>query len=164
MQDGDGVTIVDAGGGTVDVSSYSRNTKAAKETFEEVAAPQCTVIFHVLTPMLLFICYYQAISMAPSSSVSTRGFSWTVCVLLSIYQIYANIDLDFLADSPFVDDLEHIVRCFDKTTKLRFRKAEEPQYIKFGSTRDNDETYNIRFGQLKLMGSFLIINYIARHS
>ena len=46
LQDGDGVTIVDAGGGTIDVSSYSRNLKAAKETFEEVAAPQCTVTFN----------------------------------------------------------------------------------------------------------------------
>ena len=45
LQDGDGVTIVDAGGGTIDVSSYSRNLKAAKETFEEVAAPQCRVTF-----------------------------------------------------------------------------------------------------------------------
>jgi hypothetical protein len=45
LQDGDGVTIVDAGGGTIDVSSYSRNLKAAKETFEEVAAPQCKVIY-----------------------------------------------------------------------------------------------------------------------
>ena len=46
MQEGDGVTIVDAGGGTIDVSSYSRNTTASKETFEEVAAPQCTTISH----------------------------------------------------------------------------------------------------------------------
>ena len=45
LQDGDGVTIVDAGGGTIDVSSYSRNLKATKETFEEVAAPQCRVTF-----------------------------------------------------------------------------------------------------------------------
>ena len=58
----------------------------------------------------------------------------------------------FLSDSPFADDIDHIVRCFDKTTKLRFRNAEEPQYIKFGSTRDNDPAYNIRFGQLKLLG------------
>jgi hypothetical protein len=72
--------------------------------------------------------------------------------LLSTYSFKFTFDPDFLADSPFVDDLEHIIRCFDKTTKLRFRKAEEPQYIKFGSTRDNDEAYSIRFGQLKLMG------------
>jgi len=118
MKDGDGVTIVDAGGGTIDVSSYSKNLKATKETFEEVAAPQCH--------------FYGSVFVS----------------------IHARLFLDnFLADSPFVDDLEHIVRCFDKTTKLRFRKAEEPQYIKFGSTRDNDEAYNIRFGQLKLMGT-----------
>ena len=30
--------------------------------------------------------------------------------------------------------------------------AEEHAYVKFGSTRDNDESCNIRFGQLKLMG------------
>ena len=67
-----------------------------------------------------------------------------------ILQIYINPD--FLANSSFVADLGHIVRCFDKTTKPRFKKAEEPQYIKFGSTRDNDKAYNIRFGQLKLTG------------
>ena len=44
------MTIVDAGGGTIDVSSYSRNLQAAKETFEEVAAPQCTVTFAFRSP------------------------------------------------------------------------------------------------------------------
>ena len=34
--------IVDAGGGTVDISSYSRNQK---ESFEEIAAPQCSFVF-----------------------------------------------------------------------------------------------------------------------
>ena len=82
-----------------------------------------------------------------------RGSSWKVCICCAIKLIsLIYIDLGFLADSPYVDDLEHIIRCFDKTTKLRFRKAEEAQYIKFGSTRDNDEAYSIRFGQLKLMG------------
>ncbi|KAF9476870.1 hypothetical protein BDN70DRAFT_881863 [Pholiota conissans] len=118
MKKGDGVVIVDAGGGTVDVSSYSRNTSASKETFEEVAAPQC-------------------------------HFHGSVFV-----SIHARLFLgNYLAESPFADDIEHIVRCFDKTTKLRFRNAEEPQYVKFGSTRDNDPSYNIRFGQLKLLGT-----------
>jgi hypothetical protein len=49
--------------------------------------------------------------------------------------------------------LDDIVRCFDKTTKFRFRNSDEPQYIKFGEPRDNDPSYNIRFGQLKLLGS-----------
>ena len=34
--------IVDAGGGTIDISSYSRNQK---EDFEEIAAPQCSFVF-----------------------------------------------------------------------------------------------------------------------
>jgi hypothetical protein len=65
--------------------------------------------------------------------------------------------LDYLSDSPFLEDLEHIVRCFDKTTKLRFMTAEEPEYVKFGSARDNDKSCNIRLGQLKLMGRVLSI-------
>jgi len=115
MKNGDGVVIVDAGGGTVDISSYSRHQQGS---FEEIAAPQCH--FHGS----VFVTFHA------------RRFLES-----------------YLTDSPFLDDLEHIVLCFDKTTKHRFRKVEEPQYVKFGSTRDNDESYNIRFGQLKLMGS-----------
>jgi len=68
--------------------------------------------------------------------------------------IHARVFLqNLLSESKFEEDLEHIVRCFDKTTKPRFRNAEEPQYVKFGSTRDNDQEAGIRFGQLKLSGS-----------
>ena len=59
---------------------------------------------------------------------------------------------DFLFESLFLDDIDHIVRIFDTSTKLRFNNAEVHQYVKFGSTRDNDPLYNIRFGQLKLAG------------
>ena len=38
------MVIVDAGGGTVDLSSYSRN----KENFKEIAAPQCSFVFVAL--------------------------------------------------------------------------------------------------------------------
>ena len=40
MENGEGVVIVDAGGGTIDVSSYSKNSGEAKTKFEEVAPPQ----------------------------------------------------------------------------------------------------------------------------
>ena len=59
---------------------------------------------------------------------------------------------DLLIDSPFIDDLDHITECFDKTTKPRFRNEADPQYIKFGGTRDNDQNCGIRFGQLKIAG------------
>ncbi|KAH9485816.1 Heat shock 70 kDa protein 12B [Psilocybe cubensis] len=99
IKNGEGIVIVDAGGGTVDVSSYSNGSSGISNSYEEIAPPQ-----------------------------------------------------SFLEESDFIDDLDHIVRCFDKTTKPRFRNAEEPQYIKFGSTRDNDPECNIRLGQLRLAG------------
>ena len=39
------MVIVDAGGGTVDISSYSRNQK---EICEEIAAPQCSFVYTTL--------------------------------------------------------------------------------------------------------------------
>ena len=57
-----------------------------------------------------------------------------------------------MAESTYIDDLDHIVRCFDKTTKLRFRDRNDPQFIKFGSTRDNDPDVGVKYGQLKLKG------------
>ena len=42
LQNGEGVVIVDAGGGTIDISSYRKSISATQvETYEEVAAPQC---------------------------------------------------------------------------------------------------------------------------
>ena len=60
--------------------------------------------------------------------------------------------IGFLAESDFLEDLGHIIKCFDKTTKIRFRNVDEPQFVKFGSTQDNDEDCNIRYGQLKMTG------------
>lgn len=119
LQKGEGIAIVDAGGGTVDMSAYSRYAGGDGEpsTFKEIAPPQC-------------------------------HFQGSVFV-----SIHARMFLEsYLAESDFVDDLDHIVRCFDKTTKVRFSSDSQPQYIKFGSTRDNDASCNIRFGQLKLTG------------
>ena len=45
MKLGEGVVIVDAGGGTIDISSYSKNVNEARVRFEEVAAPQCNICF-----------------------------------------------------------------------------------------------------------------------
>ncbi|KAK0434096.1 hypothetical protein EV421DRAFT_1672463, partial [Armillaria borealis] len=42
----------------------------------------------------------------------------------------------------------HLADCFDKTAKLRFRNAEEPAYIQFGTIRDNDPALGIRGGRL----------------
>jgi hypothetical protein len=41
FQTGEGVVIVDAGGGTLDISAYSKSTNDVKDSFEEISAPQC---------------------------------------------------------------------------------------------------------------------------
>ncbi|KAG2006022.1 hypothetical protein CC2G_002380 [Coprinopsis cinerea AmutBmut pab1-1] len=119
IENNEGVIIVDAGGGTIDLSAYCRvGSSNSLDVFEEIAVPQCHL-------------------------------NGSLTVTLNARD-YLEV---FLADSDFVEDLDHIVECFDRTTKLRFRHGQEPQYIKFGSTRDNDPEFNIRIGQLKLQGS-----------
>jgi hypothetical protein len=84
--------------------------------------------------------------------VKARSFLESkTCTLPDIHS--AQCYVDYLQDSTFLADLDNIVECFDKTTKLRFRNPDEPQYIKFGGARDHDQRCNIRFGQLKLQGS-----------
>lgn len=41
MEKGEGVLIVDAGGGTIDLSAYGRNSTTAGSSFREIATPQC---------------------------------------------------------------------------------------------------------------------------
>ncbi|CAA7263110.1 unnamed protein product [Cyclocybe aegerita] len=116
IESGAGVIIVDAGGGTIDISAY--RCDAATKTFEETAAPQCH--------------FYGSIFVSVHCQEFLRAF---------------------LEGSPFLEDVTYIAQCFDKTTKQRFKSNADAQYIKFGSTRDNDPQYNIRFGQLRLSGT-----------
>ena len=143
--------IVDADE-TIHTSSYSRST-SSKEHFEEIAAPQCPLFVVILIPTFcsLYIPghFFGSVFVTALAKMFLESMSLaeTMPVLVII-----NHRLDLLANSSYLDDLEYIVQCFDKTTKLRFRKAEEPQYMKFGSTRDYDEECNIRSGQLRLEG------------
>ncbi|KAI4526241.1 hypothetical protein K525DRAFT_360096 [Schizophyllum commune Loenen D] len=41
MQEDDGVILVDAGGGTIDLSAYATNGSSSKATFSEIAASKC---------------------------------------------------------------------------------------------------------------------------
>ncbi|KAF8058639.1 hypothetical protein FPV67DRAFT_511804 [Lyophyllum atratum] len=117
MKNGEGVLIIDAGGGTIDISGYGQ-ASADKLSFQEIAPPQC---------------HFQG-------SIFVTNHARTFLE-------------ELLGDSKFADDVDHITRCFDKTTKLRFRNSAEPQFIKFGSARDKDLALGIRSGQLKLKGT-----------
>ncbi|KII95456.1 hypothetical protein PLICRDRAFT_170106 [Plicaturopsis crispa FD-325 SS-3] len=117
IQSGKGVIIVDAGGGTVDLSAYSMDS--TKKAFEEIAPTDCL---------------FQG-----SVYVTRRA----KCLL----------EEKLVGKSKFSSAIGDIIECFDRTTKLRFRNADEPSYIKFGTARDKDPNVNIRSGQLKLPGA-----------
>lgn len=117
LKSGEGLLIVDAGGGTIDISAY-RKIPATTQSFEEIAAPQC--------------------HLQGSVFVTKRARTFLA---------------GLLGQSRFECDLPLIEKCFDRTTKLSFRNASEPQFIRFGTTRDTDPSLKIRSGQLKLLGS-----------
>ncbi|KAJ2928235.1 hypothetical protein H1R20_g8854, partial [Candolleomyces eurysporus] len=120
IEAGEGIIVVDAGGGTIDISAYSKKAQSgnANDIFEEIAIPQC-------------------------------HFFGSVFV-----SIHARLFLDsYLEESEYHDELDSIVHCFDKSTKIRFNNDQQPQYIRFGGNKDNDPPYNIRFGQLRLSGT-----------
>ncbi|KIJ11257.1 hypothetical protein PAXINDRAFT_15797 [Paxillus involutus ATCC 200175] len=112
-----GVIIIDAGGGTVDLSAYSM--KLSPTSFKEIAPAECRLQGSI------FITYRAHAFLRAKLANSRYGSEET------LYQM---------------------TEVFDKTTKLMFRDANEPQYIKFGMVRDKDPEYDIRSGQLKLSG------------
>ncbi|KAF8885943.1 hypothetical protein BD779DRAFT_1441940 [Infundibulicybe gibba] len=112
---GGGVLIVDAGGGTIDLSAYSE--KSSSE-YEEIAPAQC----HLMG----------------SITVTQNAHTFIQ---------------DLLDDSKYADVVDHITECFDKSTKLRFKGADDPAFIKFGTPKDRDVDLGIRSGQLRLKGA-----------
>ncbi|KAG1792831.1 uncharacterized protein HD556DRAFT_1432493 [Suillus plorans] len=106
FQGDEGVIIVDAGGGTIDVSAYHMTTVPS---FEEIAPAEC--------------------------------------------RLQGSIFVSRRAKAMLRDMISHMATIFDSTTKQRFSNEDDPAYIKFGTIRDKDPSFNIRSGQLKLMGS-----------
>jgi hypothetical protein len=118
QSDSQGVIVVDAGGGTIDLSAYSM--KLSPTSFEEIAPAECCLQGSVF--------------------VTSRARTLLRKKLLGS---------EHYSDPKIIAQMADI---FDKSTKLRFRKPDEPSYIRFGTIRDKDPKYDIRSGQLKLAG------------
>ncbi|KIK43050.1 hypothetical protein CY34DRAFT_804214 [Suillus luteus UH-Slu-Lm8-n1] len=118
QSDSKGVIVIDAGGGTIDLSAYSM--KLSPTSFEEIAPAECCLQGSVF--------------------VTSRARTF-LQKKLSGSEHYSN---------PTI--IAQMADIFDYSTKLRFRKPDEPSYIRFGTIRDKDLKYDIRSGQLKLAG------------
>ena len=49
-------------------------------------------------------------------------------------------------------DLDAFTECFDKGLKGNFSEDNNPQFVKFGSARDNDSRCDVKGGRLILQG------------
>ena len=49
-------------------------------------------------------------------------------------------------------DLDAFTECFDKGLKNSFSEGSKPQFVKFGSARDNDGRCDVKNGKLTLQG------------
>ncbi|KAL1725504.1 hypothetical protein EV714DRAFT_221153 [Schizophyllum commune] len=107
-----GIIIVDAGGGTIDLSAYKQTKTGDKTSYAECAAAQCL-------------------------------FKGSIMVKRSAHT--------YVKGKP--QRATDIVDTFDRTTKLTFKNAKTPSYVKFGGMNDNDPAYSIRGGRLVIAGT-----------
>ncbi|KAG1739210.1 uncharacterized protein EDB91DRAFT_1053992 [Suillus paluster] len=120
-----GFLVADAGGGTLDISSYAvRGTNPL--VIEEVAPPDC-------------------------ENAVTRIFAGSVFVSRRAREFLEEKLRGSKYGTP--DSIDHITKRFDETTKRLFRDKKELQFIPFGSPLDKDASAGIRGGQLKLNGA-----------
>ena len=148
-----GFLVADAGGGTLDISSYAiRGTSPL--VIEEIAPPDCMSIsfcnslpnirfaFQVYFPglYLLVVVQGRSFKVICSSSHNTSRYSYK----------YPEKLRNSKYGTP--DALDHITKRFDETTKRLFRDYNDLQFIPFGSPLDKDLSVGIRGGQLKLTG------------
>ena len=104
-------------------------------------------------PKINLICLNRPFLRIDLCNKSSEDFSSRcLLILIAISVLLNHIRLGLLGKFRFSGDIPDIVKRFDMTTKLRVRNADDPQYIKFGSIRDDDPLLNIRSGQLKLLG------------
>jgi hypothetical protein len=131
--------------------------------FEEIAPVECerdSAVFQIAID-----CTYRSFArIRTCQSACSRILGRYVSYISPIYPLPLSSISDKLRGSKFGDppDVDHMTECFDKSTKLTFRNSEEPSYIRFGTARDRDLSFDIRSGQMKLPGCvFLLYDYYS---
>ncbi|KAJ3535905.1 hypothetical protein NMY22_g6267 [Coprinellus aureogranulatus] len=126
-----GTLIVDAGGGTIDITAYRQ---CAEGKFEEVSVPTC---------------FFQG-----AAYVTVRAQHYFEGLSAAFNFHFANDSSipGLLSGTRFHDDVETLTSRFDKGTKHVFKNPEEPYHIQFASHRERDPALNIRGGRLTVTG------------
>ncbi|KAI0318150.1 hypothetical protein OF83DRAFT_1117634 [Amylostereum chailletii] len=130
---GNNIIIIDAGGGTVDLSTYTF-VDTAPPKGQEIARPGCI---------------FEGSDFVRRRAIRhlTGLFSFTVHGL----RTHSHIIIEKLRNSSFGTEasLNSIAHQFDQTAKKRFKGAGDSS-VKFGNVGDNDRDVQIRNGRIKL--------------
>ena len=134
--------MADAGGGTLDISSYAIKS-VSPLLIEEIAPPDCTsssFLSRFVSNPPSYIAVFIIGLFSGSVFVSRRARKFLEHKLQSSPRYC----------TPAV--LDHIAKRFDETTKRLFRTRAEDQFLPFGSPLDKDSSVGIRSGKLRLTG------------
>lgn len=147
--------LVDAGGGTVDLSTYCF-TSTSPVTLEEIAPIGCKCLnqAYQLSRRLANSCMTGILQ--GSTRVNVRAAQFLRC-MISFYFFSDPLTKSFLAKLAeskygYYDEVKNMVDSFEKYTKPTFKDSNDKAFIKFGSMRDRDPEFGIRNGQLILEG------------
>ncbi|KAK7467520.1 hypothetical protein VKT23_004573 [Stygiomarasmius scandens] len=127
-----GVIIVDAGGGTVDLSAYCSRSKSSR--YQEVAIPKCEKISS------------QYVRYSHSDEVVLAVFAGSRYVTAEAKKFFERMFLN----TRFKDDIPRITKIFDTTAKRAFSEDTKASFISFGTHSDNDDELGVNSGHLKL--------------
>ena len=144
--------IIDAGGGTIDISTYKVLSTEPLQV-EELYEPECELDelrYQIPYLRTLFVGLLQG-----GEFVTARAREM---VQGAFYVFLAGRLSDpqpgKLRESKFntPGDLDAFSQKFDEGVKRVFSNDQAPQFVKFGSLRDNDPDCGIKAGRLALTG------------
>ena len=148
--------IIDAGGGTVDISSY-KFVDTAPMTVEEISPAECEKRFHPdYTQDLHYHTFLIQGVLHGSTRVNIRAHEF---LQGQIYFLRTNspliaICIAKLRNSKYgnEEDLYTMLENFERSTKPTFKDPTDKSFIRFGSMRDKDPDFGIRGGQISIEG------------
>jgi len=103
----------------------------------------------------------------PTGLIGTSGFYEGAEIVTARARAYAEGKLEIIYGACFLNlsparfknskfdneqDIAAFTECFDAGLKAIFSDSSKPQFVKFGSPRDNDESCGVKGGKLTLQG------------
>ena len=151
-----GVVIIDAGGGTIDLSMFS--VTSSPISGEEIAPAEC--MQRSPTTEFLLTHLYPSLGRLQGSVFVTRRARallqrwWPAPSIALLVTNQTTLKTGKLKgwEHSSADEIAKFTLGFDRTTKLLIKSDQEPAYIRVGGRRTNSAKYNISLGKLKLTG------------